>query len=163
MRSFSFDNYCKAFRFSPKGRAPRAEFWSFAGFTAIYTVLLLVLCLLASAFLPGPFATILTWCTIAFLFLSGIILWIAAARRLHDTGRSGWWVLAYAVLFEGSNLLNGSEAIPYGPFGAALDLAAIALWLTLTVFLCLKSDPKENRYGPPPSIGSEADGQRPLP
>lgn len=163
MRSFSFDNYCKAFRFSPRGRASRAEFWSFAGFTAIYTALLLVLSLLASAFLPGPFATILTWCTIGFLFLSGIVLWIAAARRLHDTGRSGWWVLAYAVLFEGSNFLNGSEAIPYAPFGAALDLAAIALWLALTVFLCLKSDPKENRYGPPPSLSADEERPGPLP
>ena len=46
-------------------------------------------------------------------------------RRLHDTGRSGWWILLYFI--------------PY--------IGAIAL----LIMLCRKSD-EDNKYGPKPLL-----------
>jgi uncharacterized membrane protein YhaH (DUF805 family) len=45
-------------------------------------------------------------------------------RRLHDTGRSGWWLLIGLVPFVGG--------------------------ITLLVFTCLDSAPGANAYGPNP-------------
>ena len=44
-------------------------------------------------------------------------------RRLHDTGRSGWWLLALLI-----------------PFGGII----------IFVFSCLDSHPGDNRFGPNP-------------
>ena len=45
-------------------------------------------------------------------------------RRLHDTGRSGWWWL--------------------------LAFIPIIGWIVLIVFCCLDSQPGDNQYGPNP-------------
>lgn len=47
-----------------------------------------------------------------------------SARRLHDTGRSGWWLLLFFVPVIGL--------------------------LVLLVFFCTRSDPGHNRYGEEP-------------
>jgi uncharacterized membrane protein YhaH (DUF805 family) len=45
-------------------------------------------------------------------------------RRLHDTGRSGWWWL--------------------------IGLIPLIGWIVLFVFMVLDSDPETNEYGPSP-------------
>jgi uncharacterized membrane protein YhaH (DUF805 family) len=47
------------------------------------------------------------------------------ARRLHDSGKSGWWQL--------------------------FVLIPIAGWLVLVIFFLLPGEPNENRFGPPPA------------
>jgi uncharacterized membrane protein YhaH (DUF805 family) len=47
-----------------------------------------------------------------------------AVRRLHDTGRAGWWVL--------------------------LGFIPIIGWIALIYFYVLDSQPGDNRYGPNP-------------
>jgi uncharacterized membrane protein YhaH (DUF805 family) len=69
-----------------KGRATRPEYWWF--FLAVVSAYLLAL-LLGSA-TSSEFGAFL-----AFIILLGSFLPLlaAAVRRLHDTGRSGWWYL----------------------------------------------------------------------
>jgi len=55
------------------------------------------------------------------MFLPSIAI---AVRRLHDTGRSGWW---YLLIF-----------LP------------VVGWIALIVFFCLRSQPQENPWGPRP-------------
>ena len=59
-----------------------------------------------------------------------------SVRRLHDTGRSGWWMLLSLV-----------------PFGG----------IVLLVFDCLDSEPGPNRFGPSPKqlVGGPAWPQQP--
>ena len=58
-------------------------------------------------------------------YIATPIPWLAlTVRRLHDTGRSAWWLL---IIF-----------IPFG-FG----------WLVLLVFMCLGSESRANKYGIP--------------
>ncbi len=49
-----------------------------------------------------------------------------AVRRLHDTGRSGWWFLIILVPFVG--------------------------WIVLLVFMVLDSQPGSNEYGENPKV-----------
>ena len=48
-----------------------------------------------------------------------------SVRRLHDIGRTGWWLL--------------------------LALIPIIGWIVLIVWACQPTDPQTNAYGPPPT------------
>jgi uncharacterized membrane protein YhaH (DUF805 family) len=64
---------------------------------------------------------VLYWLYGLALFLPGLTV---AVRRLHDTNRSGWWVLIGLIPFIG--------------------------FIVLLVFLVQDSDPGTNQYGPSP-------------
>ena len=49
-------------------------------------------------------------------------------RRLHDTGRTGWWIL--------------------------IGLVPLIGWIVLLIFYLQPSDPGENQYGPPMVSGA---------
>lgn len=104
------------------GRSSRAEFWLFALFH--------LLCVAGAAALdlaftlgmgaPAPLCTLLTWLA---LLLPGAAVQV---RRLHDVGRSGWWLaLAVAPLIGPAALLmlylmpGTPEANRFGPPTAA--------------------------------------------
>jgi len=68
------------------GRASRPEYWWFALFlVAVYVVASLI-------------STVAYWVVVLVTFLPSLS---AAVRRLHDTGRSGWWLLLNLVPFIG--------------------------------------------------------------
>ena len=107
-----------------KGRASRPEYW---WFFLSYVIVYVVLAIVASAARGLSF---LLWIAL----LAYIIPLIAAAvRRLHDTGKSGWWYFIVLIPLVGSILL--------------------------IVFLAGEGQPGANEYGPPPG---SADGT-PLP
>lgn len=96
-----------------EGRARRKEFW--------YFVLFFMLAFIVAALVDSLYGLpILT----AIAFLGLIIPSISVSvRRLHDTGRSGWWYL--------------------------LSLVPIVS-LVLIVFFVMDSQPETNQYGPNP-------------
>jgi uncharacterized membrane protein YhaH (DUF805 family) len=97
------------------GRAGRAEFW---WFTLANVIVSTVLALLGQA---SMIFSILS----AVYGLAVLIPSIAVAiRRLHDTDRSGWWLLIILV-----------------------PLAGIII---LIVFYATEGNPEPNQYGPPP-------------
>ncbi|MFK4101074.1 DUF805 domain-containing protein [Streptomyces sp. NPDC019531] len=98
------------------GRARRKEYWMYMLFVAIIYVVLLGIGLAAK----------MTWLPI--IFYVGILLPSLGVtiRRLHDTGRSGWW-----ILFGFVPLVGG---------------------ITLFVFSVLDGEPGENKYGPNPKF-----------
>ena len=106
-----------------KGRATRSEYWWF--FLAVtlfsYLVQIVVGITTFKDQTAGLFASI-------FMFIFFCILSIpqisAASRRLHDTGRSGWWLL--------------------------ISFTLIGL-IPLTIWLAKEGSSNENQYGPPPS------------
>ena len=69
------------------GRAPRAEYWWFYLATVIVQIPLTIVD-----------KTIGEWSPLSSLFsLATFIPWLAVTvRRLHDTNRSGWWLLHVA-------------------------------------------------------------------
>jgi uncharacterized membrane protein YhaH (DUF805 family) len=75
-----------------------------------------------------------------------------AVRRLHDTGRSGWWVLLAAPGAAVSFWQNFHPETASGPedMPSLVDLADSAASLVLLVLLLWTDDPEPNRYGPNP-------------
>jgi uncharacterized membrane protein YhaH (DUF805 family) len=80
------------------GRAERSEYWWFS----LFAILVYVAAMLLKNVLPFGLGTYLYPATQLALFLP---LWGAGVRRLHDTGRSGWWLLITLIPIVGSLLL----------------------------------------------------------
>ncbi|MFF7752713.1 DUF805 domain-containing protein [Streptomyces sp. NPDC007971] len=99
------------------GRARRKEYWLFSLFVGIIYMVLAI----AAAASKTPALFILVG-----VFYLGILLpsLAVAVRRLHDTGRTGWWLLFGIVPLAGP--------------------------ITLLVFTCTDSQPGANKYGPNP-------------
>ncbi|MCW5221195.1 DUF805 domain-containing protein [Verminephrobacter aporrectodeae] len=77
------------------GRATRDEFWAFL----LFRWLLLIGSLILSTTLNKAFDPTIPWeisvpLVMLLLFLPGLAV---GARRLHDVGRSGWWLLLQLI------------------------------------------------------------------
>lgn len=99
------------------GRARRMEYWMFTLFNA---VIIAVLDLIGMAVRAGTYLGGLY--SLAVLIPSLAV----AVRRLHDTGKSGWWVLIAIVPLIG--------------------------WIVLLVFMVLPGDRGDNAHGPDPKM-----------
>ena len=109
------------------GRASRSEFWWWILFVWIVNVILGFLINLVTPASDGT-SSLGFLGNVALLVIS-VIFFLAtlavAIRRLHDTGRSGWWVLLYWICCIGT--------------------------IILIVFTVQPSQPADNQYGPPPT------------
>lgn len=108
-----------------EGRASRSEYWF------VYVAFSLVLCFFAM--LAGVLAAIAPEAALipAGLYLVMTVVsifpwWFLSVRRLHDVGHSGWCKLLVIVPVIGP--------------------------LILLIWLCTKSDPLPNKYGPVPNV-----------
>ena len=116
-----------------RGRANRREYW-------VMVVIVLLLSLTASYVVPA----VQTGGAVAATF--------AQIRRLHDVGRSGWWIVGIIAL----QLLLAAGVIPLALSDDWFDMFIALLTLVPIVLLgALPGQPFENRFGPAP-------GQRPL-
>jgi uncharacterized membrane protein YhaH (DUF805 family) len=128
MLSLMFDPLRKYATFT--GRARRSEYWLFWLFTVILEV---VVSVVTGGFGNNPMSPtlglgLMVYCLI---LLALIIPSIAVGvRRLHDTDRSGWWLL-----------------IAFLPIIGAL---------VLLVFFVLEGTRGANRFGPDPKAGEAA-------
>ena len=105
------------------GRARRKEFWMFFLFSTIISVILAVV----DQFMGWQFE--MGGDIIGFLstlyYLAVVVPYLAViVRRLHDTERTGWWMLIAFIPFVGV--------------------------LILLVFLILQGTRGDNRFGPDP-------------
>lgn len=119
------------------GRASRKQFWMFQ----LMIVLVVVLCLTAVATWDSVFPykdsyTILGLFLMAFVTLLALAIAVPsiaiAVRRLHDSGRSGWWYLISFVPWIGGIIIIILECLPSqkgtnkwgaNPYGIESDVA----------------------------------------
>ena len=100
------------------GRATRSEYWYFFLFYYFLTFCL--------SFIVGFSQSDLALAVIGLLCLPILLPSLAVTvRRLHDTGRSGWWFFISFVPYIGG--------------------------IALLIFLCQKSD-EDNKYGSNPKM-----------
>ena len=134
------------------GRAPRAEYWWFVlALIVAYVVVGIVEGILGIntmiAGMYGPLSALLWLATVLPSLAVGV-------RRLHDTDRSGWWLLLpivpYCIAFAlgGGAIASGSMA-EMGTAGIFMILGLIG-GIVLLVFMILPGTPGDNRFGPNP-------------
>lgn len=124
--------FIKAFRqyadFS--GRASRQEFWMFVLFNLLFAMAWAFVAGLLTGLFGGSFdhdsdRLIFMYKLIAIYYaVTTVPAMAVGVRRLHDTGRSGWWMLIGLVPLVGG------------------------IWLI--VLMCSDDNPGDNRYGSPP-------------
>jgi uncharacterized membrane protein YhaH (DUF805 family) len=89
------------------------------------------------------------------MLLFAIPYFAATTRRLHDSGRTGWWVLPQAILLgtgmAGFMKIFGALAIDDGLFALMFLNNIIYLgWVALLIFFAvLPGDEGINRFGDP--------------
>ena len=133
------------------GRAPRAEYWWYALALIIATIILSIIESILGmkgmiAGVYGPLTLLLALGTLAPSIAVGI-------RRLHDTNRSGWWMLLVVpYLISTVMVMRAMAAGNTAGIGSAglLGLLGLACCIALLVFLVLPSNPGDNQYGPNP-------------
>ena len=123
--------FIKAFRqyadFS--GRASRQEFWMFVLFNLLFAMAWALVAGLLTGLLGDSFdhdsdRLIFMYKLIAIYYaVTTVPAMAVGVRRLHDTGRSGWWMLVSLIPFVGG------------------------IWLI--VLMCLDGSAGDNRYGSP--------------
>ncbi len=118
------------------GRAPRAEFWWF--------FLAWLLAAVAATALELALGTQMISIFVQVVFLLPTLA--AGTRRLHDTGRPGYYL---ALPFLGLPLLI------LGP--EAWGLATLLLLALLLLMLALPGARGANRYGPDPRVAPDLD------
>jgi uncharacterized membrane protein YhaH (DUF805 family) len=94
------------------GRARRTEFWMFILFNLIIEIVLNIIGRALDTTLPATIYGLA-------VLLPALAVWV---RRLHDTGRSGWWLLIGLIPLIGAIVLLVFAASPgnvgpnnYGP------------------------------------------------
>jgi uncharacterized membrane protein YhaH (DUF805 family) len=109
------------------GRARRQEFWMFFLFNFIIGLVLAIL----EAIVP-----VIRF--IGIIYGLGVLIPYLAVgvRRLHDTGRTGWWLL--------------------------IGLIPIVGEIVLLIFFVLDSQPGDNKYGPNPKKEVTANTTQPI-
>lgn len=104
------------------GRSQRKEYWMFYLFTVIVNIV--INALFGGGFggrSPSLLGGLLSGAFALFTFVPQICVGV---RRLHDTDRSGWWLL--------------------------LVLVPVLGWIALLVFMCTDGTPGPNSYGEDP-------------
>ncbi|MGA8261641.1 MAG: DUF805 domain-containing protein [Arenicellales bacterium] len=104
-----------------QGRARRKEYWFFVLFNIIITIVLVAVDgAIGTTHVQGGMGVLSGIYTLAVLIPAiGV-----AVRRLHDTNRTGWWLLIAFVPLVGA--------------------------IVLIIFLVLDSNPGDNQYGANP-------------
>lgn len=128
-----FQGYIKTLKtFSWNGRASRKEFWMFN----LITLILYIACFIAllvnenNELIFGIFSLIL----LLLIILTFIQSFTLSIRRLHDTNKSGWWLLIQLIPYIGSFILF--------------------------IFYCLKGNKGDNSFGADPYEQLEISGAK---
>ena len=151
------------------GRARRAEYWWFFLFNCLLSIGASMIDMSLSSdrygddqWGTGPVAILVAVAT----FLPGTAV---SVRRLHDTARSGWWLLGLllmlpvglfvmAIAIAASQQMDSPGAILV--VAGLLLLAVLAGAVTLVVWYATDGTAGSNRYGPDPKGRSAVGSSR---
>lgn len=103
------------------GRARRKEYWYFVLFNIIISIVLAIIDSVTGSFSTEAGMGLLGGIYILAVLIPGIAV---SVRRLHDTDRSGWWLLIAVIPLIGA--------------------------IVLLVFMVQEGKPGENQYGSNP-------------
>lgn len=114
------------------GRARRSEYWYFSLMNFIIVMAVYILMAIAIFATKSATVAIVFGALLVVFMLATIVPNIAVlVRRLHDTGKSGWFYFVSLIPLAGP------------------------IWLLVLLFT--DSTPGDNEYGPNPKTGSDVD------
>ena len=113
--------YCLQHYADFTGRARRAEYWYFVLFNFIVSILIGLSLGVIAGLLNVPALVYLVHLWSLAVFIPSLAV---SVRRLHDIGRSGWWLLLSLIPLVGA--------------------------IILIIWYCTDSQPGANQYGPNP-------------
>ncbi len=159
------------------GRSRRMEFWMYQLFLILLWIVIFVVMMVVGMGAAGlaanggqPSAGGMVG-MIAAMGMFGIVIlvvWLGlllptlavAVRRLHDTNRSGWWIMIAIVPYLISMALSimAMSAQSTGLSGIAMIFSLLQLIgaIVLIVFYCLPGTSGPNQFGPDPLGGAPA-------
>ena len=153
------------------GRSRRMEYWMWFVFLVLLYIAFWVLAMVigGAALMTGdPRAAMAAGGGMLIIGALFFLVWLAllipgiavGVRRLHDTDRTGWWLLApiapYILVWIGAAMaISGSTGIG-GILSLIGMLGAVVLGITLIVFMFLDGTKGPNRYGPDPKGRADA-------
>jgi uncharacterized membrane protein YhaH (DUF805 family) len=149
------------------GRSRRMEYWMFQLFMFLVYMAMMVLMMVlgGGAMMSGGDPSAMMAAGGAALIIGGFYMLFALAmfipalavsvRRLHDTNRSGWWILAplsgYVIMLIGAMTAGTGDNAGIGGILAMIGMVmVIGLGITLLVFMFLEGTRGPNQYGPDP-------------
>ena len=153
------------------GRSQRKEYWMFVLFTVlVYVVMGILMGAMGAGAIMGMAAGspaglgamgggALIVAGLFMLFALGILIpsIAVAIRRLHDTDRAGWWLLAPVAAYP-------IQLVGVAAHSSALlllgGLVGLGLGIMLIVFYCQDGTPGPNNYGPDPKLRGDMTGER---
>ena len=152
------------------GRSRRMEYWMWVVFQFLIFIAFMILMVAVggAALMRGDMAGLMAVGGVLIILyllyaLLGLIFLVpnlaVTIRRLHDTDRSGWWIMLFwgpyllmiaNSMIMGAKLANGGDTTMDGPVGMVLMLAFFVGALVLLVFMFLEGTRGPNRYGADP-------------
>ena len=141
--------------FTFSGRASRSEYWFFILFTVLlaFVTSFLDATLFGVAMSEDVAGPLNSLASLAVFIPTLAVGW----RRLHDTGRSGWWIGAPFLVVPAAMFLvflsMGAAAFSPAAMGNAVFLmgtmmvALVIYFIVMLVFMCTRGDLGPNHYG----------------
>ncbi len=149
-----FAEYRRTFDYG--GRSNRTQFWTFAVINIGLAQAAMAIPMMIG-FAQGDPRVIFDYAIGGFLamLLFAVPYFSAITRRLHDSGRSGWWVIPQAVLLGTGTLgflkIFGAAAVDDSLFALMFLNNIVYLgWVALLIFFAvLPVDKNSNSFGDP--------------
>ncbi|MCS0788877.1 DUF805 domain-containing protein [Cytobacillus firmus] len=110
--------------FNFRGRSRRREYWMFILFTFLISIILTIIEMIFGWEITEDIGILTTLFSLIMLIPSLSV----TVRRLHDTGKSGWWILISLI-----PLIGG---------------------IIILIFTLIDSERGSNKYGPSPKIAA---------
>lgn len=107
------------------GRAQRSEYWFY---TLFYCVFYLAVNMADFAIVVASNGQVILYLAVIYSLIMLLPTWAVSVRRLHDTNRSGWWILIGLIPLVGA--------------------------IVLLVFFVQDSQPNANQYGANPKLSA---------
>jgi len=140
------------------GRARRKEYWMFV----LFNIIVIIAIVIVEIFADIQFG-LLSWIYFAAVFLPNLAV---SVRRLHDTNRSGWFIILYLIPLIG-NIVSPifldiiKEAQLTQLITEKVYLTILLSWLSFLIILLIMSiifliftvqegTSGDNKYGPDP-------------
>jgi uncharacterized membrane protein YhaH (DUF805 family) len=153
------------------GRSRRMEFWMYQlGVWLLWIALWIVMMVVgfgtASAArdpasgMVGMFASLGIFMVVFAIVALGLFIpsLAVAVRRLHDTDRSGWWLLLpfapYVLTIIVAVMAGASQSSGLMGIAMIFNVLVLVASIVLLVFYCLPGTAGPNKYGPDPLGGT---------